>query len=52
MMVDAGFPPAQLQAVGLAGAHPKVPNRDKDGNAIARNQATNQRVVVRLSRLQ
>ncbi len=52
MMVDAGFPPAQLQAIGLAESHPKVPNRDKDGNVIARNQETNQRVVIRLSRLQ
>ncbi len=52
MMVDEGFPAKQLQAVAMADAHPKVPNRDKDGKAIERNQETNQRVVVRLSRIQ
>lgn len=40
--------PFQLKVVGFGDSHPKVPNRDLDGNAIKANQAKNRRVVIRL----
>lgn len=52
IMVSNGFEPAKIRATGFGDAHPKVPNRDKDGNPIPRNQETNQRVVVRLLRVE
>ena len=38
----------QMKAIGLADAHPKVPNRNQFGEAIPVNQAKNRRVVIRL----
>lgn len=40
--------PFQLKATGFGDSHPKVPNRDIDGNAIKLNQTKNRRVVIRL----
>jgi len=38
----------QLKASGFGDAHPKVPNRDANGDPIKVNQAKNRRVVLRL----
>jgi len=38
----------QLKVSGFGDSHPKVPNRDIDGNPIKLNQAKNRRVIVRL----
>jgi len=40
--------PFQLKVVGFGPSHPKVPNRDAQGNAIKANQAKNRRIVVHL----
>ena len=47
-MQSVGVHRFQLKASGFGDAHPKVPNRDIDGNAIKLNQAKNRRVIVRL----
>ncbi|MBL4615829.1 MAG: OmpA family protein [Magnetovibrio sp.] len=47
-MQDSGVHQFQLKASGFGDAHPKVPNRDFDGNAIKVNQAKNRRVLIRL----
>ncbi|MBF0250666.1 MAG: OmpA family protein [Alphaproteobacteria bacterium] len=38
----------QLKVSGLGSSHPKVPNRDQDGEPISINQAKNRRVIIRL----
>jgi len=38
----------QLKVVGFGPSHPKVPNRDFDGNPIKANQAKNRRIVIHL----
>lgn len=43
-----GMHPYQMKAIGMADAHPKVPNRNQFGEAIPVNQAKNRRVVIRL----
>jgi len=40
--------PFQLKVTGLGDSHPKVPNRDLNGNPIKANQAKNRRVIIRL----
>ncbi|MBN8530495.1 MAG: OmpA family protein [Alphaproteobacteria bacterium] len=40
----------KLKATGYADIHPKVPNRDVNGNPIPENQALNRRVAIRLER--
>lgn len=40
--------PFQLKVVGFGSSHPKVPNRDFDGNPLKQNQAKNRRIVVHL----
>lgn len=47
-MEGAGVHRFQLKASGFGDAHPKVPNRDIDGNPIKINQAKNRRVLIRL----
>ena len=38
----------QLKVAGFGDTHPKVPNRDMDGNPIKANQAKNRRVIIHL----
>lgn len=45
---DDGVHAFQLKATGFGDSHPKVPNRDADGNPIKLNQTKNRRVVIRL----
>ena len=40
--------PFQLKSVGLGASHPKVPNRDPQGNPIKANQEKNRRIVIHL----
>lgn len=47
-MQGGGAHAFQLKASGFGDSHPKVPNRDIDGNAIKVNQAKNRRVLIRL----
>ena len=47
-MQGAGVHQFQLKASGFGDAHPKLPNRDIDGNPIKINQAKNRRVLIRL----
>ena len=47
-MQSGGTHRFQLKASGFGDSHPKVPNRDIDGNPIKLNQAKNRRVIVRL----
>ncbi|HEY9079812.1 flagellar motor protein MotB [Magnetovibrio sp.] len=47
-MQSGGVHRFQLKVAGFGDSHPKVPNRDIDGNPIKLNQAKNRRVVVRL----
>ncbi|MCW8916347.1 MAG: flagellar motor protein MotB [Magnetovibrio sp.] len=47
-MITGGVHAFQLKAVGFGDAHPKVPNRDIDGNPIKVNQAKNRRVTILL----
>ncbi len=47
-MISGGVHRFQLKAVGFGDAHPKVPNRDMDGNPIKTNQAKNRRVTILL----
>lgn len=48
LMQTGGTHRFQLKVVGFGDSHPKVPNRDIDGNPIKFNQAKNRRVIVRL----
>ncbi len=43
-----GFPKGSLTAIGYGDSKPIVPNRDKAGNPIPRNQSQNRRVVIKL----
>jgi len=47
-MQASGVHKFQLKASGFGDAHPKVENRDIDGNPIKINQAKNRRVLIRL----
>lgn len=48
LFAETGILPARMAAVGYADVMPKVPNRDRDGQPIAENQALNRRIVVRI----
>jgi len=48
LMQDTGVHRFQLKVAGFGDSHPKVPNRDIDGNPIKVNQAKNRRVIIRL----
>ena len=48
VMESENILPFQLKVVGLGSSHPKVPNRDFDGNPLKENQAKNRRIVVHL----
>lgn len=49
--IDGGIKPENIKAVGLADSQPKVPNIDINGNAIAANREKNERVMVKLERV-
>ncbi len=51
-LLEQGLPAQRLRAAGYADTHPKVPNRDANGNAIPENQAQNRRVVIRLEKIE
>lgn len=46
--VEKGMHPKRLYAISFADTRPKYRNRDKDGNAIPKNQAKNRRVAMRV----
>lgn len=49
-LVAQKFPAEKLRVIGRGDTHPKVPNRDPQGNPIPANQDLNRRVVIRLIR--
>lgn len=48
LFAEMGIAPARMAAIGYADVIPKAPNHDRDGQAIAANQALNRRIVVRI----
>jgi chemotaxis protein MotB len=46
--INMGFDPERMMATSFADTRPKVPNRDKNGNPIPKNQAKNRRVMLRV----
>lgn len=52
VFIENGIKAKNIKAVGLADSQPKVPNLDMNGNAIAANREKNERVVVKLERVQ
>ncbi len=52
LFAEAGIAPGYLRAVALADTRPAVPNEDAGGRPIPENQARNQRVVIRVEKLQ
>ncbi len=46
--ISQGIDMERMMAVGFAETHPKLPNRDAEGNPIKENQAENRRVVLRI----
>ncbi len=51
VFIENGIKPANIKAVGLADSQPKVPNLYMNGNAISANREKNERVVVKLERV-
>ena len=49
-LASSGVSQDKLRAIAFAHTHPKAPNRDESGRAIAANQAKNRRVVLQLKR--
>ena len=45
---STGLDPGIMNAAAYADTRPKVPNRDKKGFAIRKNQEQNRRVVIRI----
>ena len=45
---STGLNPGIMNAAAYTDTHPKVPNRDKKGFAIRKNQEQNRRVVIRI----
>ena len=50
-LLDEGMKPEAIKAVGFGDSEPKVPNRDTAGKPIEENRRINQRVIIRLERL-
>jgi len=48
LFAEAGIAPVRMAAIGYADVMPKAPNRDRDGQPVAANQAVNRRIVVRI----
>jgi chemotaxis protein MotB len=49
-MVDHGMDPKRVKAGAYADSRPKVPNRDKAGRPIKKNQAENRRVIIKVDK--
>lgn len=49
-MTDHGMDPKRVKAAAFADSQPKVPNRDKRGRAIKKNQAENRRVIIKVDK--
>ena len=47
-LIEDGLQPARLGAVGYADTHPRVANRDVNGNPLPVNQAINRRVSIHI----
>jgi chemotaxis protein MotB len=47
-MIESGLHPQRLKAAGYADTKPLVPNRTKQGEPLAENQARNRRIVIRV----
>lgn len=52
LFIDYGIKPQNIKAVGFADSMPKVQNLDAAGRPIAANREKNERLVVKLERLQ
>ncbi len=48
--IERGVDPSRLRAIGYADTKPKAPNRDENGEPIAKNRDLNRRIVVRVER--
>lgn len=51
VFVENGIREKDLQAVGMAGSQPKVPNLDINGKAITENREKNERIMIKLERV-
>jgi len=51
-LLDQGIPSTKLRAAAYGDTHPKVPNRDVNGNVILGNQAENRRVIIKLEKIE
>lgn len=49
--IEGGIKPKDLKVIGLADTKPKVPNLDANGNAITANREKNERIVIKLDRV-
>lgn len=52
VFVENGIKEKNIRAIGLAGSQPKVPNVDTSGKAINENRDKNERVLIKLERVQ
>ena len=50
--IEQGIKPSDIEAVGLADSQPKVPNFDQNNQPIPENREHNERVVIKLERVQ
>ncbi|MBT3196212.1 MAG: flagellar motor protein MotB [Gammaproteobacteria bacterium] len=49
-MTSHGMNPKRVKAAAFADSQPKVPNRDKRGRPIKKNQAENRRVIIKVDK--
>ena len=49
-MTTHGMDPKRVKATAYADSVPKVPNRDKKGRPIKKNQAENRRVIIKVNK--
>lgn len=52
VFIDYGIKPKDIKAVGLADSQPKVANLDMNNNPISANRKKNERVLIKLERVQ
>jgi chemotaxis protein MotB len=50
-LLESGVKPERISAAGMADSQPKVPNLDAGGKPIPANQERNQRLVIRMERV-